>query len=321
MPRARGNDLAEIFGYEPDDKSDLARRQWKSQKCPFVGNTCIKHSHPRSGESPTIFGTCSVVNSKGGKNPEEVILCPQRLYADNYQTLRACGADACTGDPILVMASDGARVAELAESGAHYGVMFGSRSGSEVQLKGTVSVSLDWVIAILDGFALRTIVPVEVQSIDITGNYHACWEAYSVERMRVPNSKHGMNWANVWKRLIPQILLKGAIAGTSRLCRAGSYFVLPDRVYKQFEKLVGEVPAQDKPGVGVLTVMTYDLGPPVGHGKMRQLIRSRVVRMKLKDFAESFASGRELQPLGLRLDQRVFEKLRELVPRVTLEGC
>lgn len=320
MPRAGSNDLAEIFGYEPDDRTDAARKQWKSQKCPFVGNICVKHSHPRSGETATIYGSCSVVNKNHRRKAEEVILCPQRLYADNYRTLKECGIDAFGSVIDMVMASDRKGVTSFARKGGAYGVLFGANSGSEVKLKGTVNISLDWVIAILDGVVLKSIVPVEVQSIDITGNYHACWEAYSVESKSIPNSAHGMNWANVWKRLIPQILLKGAIAGTSRLCKAGSYFVLPDRVYKQFEKLVGVVPGQTKAGEGLLTVMTYDLGPPVGHGKIRDLVRTRLVRMKLVDFAEAFASGRELHPLGRRLDERVVEKLQEIVPGITLES-
>src|SRR3712207_5367863 len=33
LPRAKGNDFAELFGYAPDDTSPPARRQWKSQNC------------------------------------------------------------------------------------------------------------------------------------------------------------------------------------------------------------------------------------------------------------------------------------------------
>ena len=61
MPRARGNDLCEIFGYAPDDTSDNARKQWKSQECPFVSGVCIKHSHPQDGKV-IVYGTCSVTN-------------------------------------------------------------------------------------------------------------------------------------------------------------------------------------------------------------------------------------------------------------------
>lgn len=74
MPRANGNDLAELFGYAPDDNSDAARKQWKSQKCPFTENTCIKHSHPQNDGSVVVYGTCSVLNkARRTGTPEEVI--------------------------------------------------------------------------------------------------------------------------------------------------------------------------------------------------------------------------------------------------------
>lgn len=85
--RAQGKDLCELFGYAPDDYSKTARRQWVRRQCPFVGGTCIKHSH---GKPPDIYGSCSVVNKGRSGTTEEVIICPHRLYADNYATMKAC---------------------------------------------------------------------------------------------------------------------------------------------------------------------------------------------------------------------------------------
>jgi hypothetical protein len=107
MPRARGNDLCELFGYAPDDTSEQARRQWKSQNCPFVGNTCIKHSHPQEGR--VVYGSCSVVN-RTKNSIEEVIICPQRLYADGYECLRRVTWDALQAEPPLLMADEYSRL-------------------------------------------------------------------------------------------------------------------------------------------------------------------------------------------------------------------
>ncbi len=159
---------------------------------------------------------------------------------------------------------------------------------------------------------LDLIVPCEVQSIDTTGNYRDAWRAYANEQPEIPNSGHGMNWANVWKRLIPQLMLKGAVASTSILCKQGLYFVVPDRVYTQFEKLVGELPEADDPGQGVLTVMTYNLGPEAPEGAHRRLVHKRIIRTLATDFAESFASGKELLPLGSQLDGKVSDMLSGL---------
>src|SRR5207248_6518167 len=118
--------------------------------------------------------------------------------------------------------------------------------------------------------------------------------------------KHGMNWANVWKRLIPQLILKGSVAATSKLCKQGIYFVVPDRVYVQFEKLIGKVAGLDVPGAGVLNVMTYDLGPEVPPGSIRNIIPRRTTRMLTTEFARAFALGQQL-PLGSQLDLKVGE--------------
>lgn len=304
MTRAAGNDLCEIFGYAPDDTSASARKQWKSQDCPFVGGTCIKHSHPVGG-AMVVYGSCSVVNStRSGK--EEVIVCPQRLYADNYKALKTCVADATGSSLPMFSAGEYSALKRARSLPDEYVVLLGRGSGREIMLenRGVIKMSLDWVMARIKDGRLDLVIPCEVQSIDTTGNYHANWHAYSKEVKPVPNSEHGMNWANVWKRLIPQLILKGAIASTSKLCTRGSYFVVPDRVYMQFEKIVGKVGTVTTTGSGVLNVMTYGLGPDVPSGSIRQLVPHRTVRMLTTDFATAFASGRTL-PLGSQLDDKV----------------
>jgi len=52
--RAAGKDLAEIFGYAPDDTTDAARKQWKSQNCPFTNSGCVKHGHAQAGATPEV---------------------------------------------------------------------------------------------------------------------------------------------------------------------------------------------------------------------------------------------------------------------------
>ena len=158
---------------------------------------------------------------------------------------------------------------------------------------------------------VQLVIPCEVQSIDTTGNYHANWNAYSQELQTVPDSKHGMNWANVWKRLIPQLILKGSVAATSKLCKQGIYFVVPDRVYVQFEKLIGDVASLDVPGAWVLSILTYDLGPGVPHGSVRNIVPRRTIRTLTTEFARAFALGKQL-PLGSQLDLKVDETLASM---------
>src|SRR5260370_1277830 len=129
MPRAKGNDLCEIFGYTPDDVSESARKQWKSQQCPFVEGVCIKHDHSNS----IVYGTCSVVNKTRG-GVEEVIICPQRLYADNYATLKSCLKDAIGQELPILTATEYSVKKKGGKLPSDYFVLFGQKCGKEISL-------------------------------------------------------------------------------------------------------------------------------------------------------------------------------------------
>lgn len=264
-------------------------------------------------DGSVVTGACSVANKLRGGGVEEVIICLQRLYADEYRSLKECAYDAIGSRLPVYLAEEYSKLKMSGTLPPDYVVLLGKKSGSEVALRNAAAqLSIDWAMArVVDG-ELKLIVPCEVQSIDTTGNYRDIWRAYANEESSVPDSKHGMNWANVWKRLIPQLLLKGAVASTSTLCKQGLYFVVPDRVYMQFEKLVGRVPQVSNSGPGILTVMTYTLGPKESEGSIRSLERCRTIRTPVTNFAEAFASGQELLPLGAQLDDKVSSMLASL---------
>ena len=140
MPRPRGNDLCEIFGYAPDDTSEMARKQWKSQDCPFVGGTCIKHSHPQDGRV-VVYGTCSVAN-KTRSGLEEIIICPQRLYADRYKTLKSVVRDAIGTMLPMYMANEYSRHKKDKTLPNEYIVMLGRNSGREISLSNPGFITL-----------------------------------------------------------------------------------------------------------------------------------------------------------------------------------
>src|ERR1700733_603212 len=78
--------ITETFGYATPDTSEIAARQRKSQVCPFINKTCWKTF--RAGG--IVSGVCAV------KPPmsEEVIVCPDRLYAENFHILKEVVAEA-----------------------------------------------------------------------------------------------------------------------------------------------------------------------------------------------------------------------------------
>ncbi|CAH1044724.1 hypothetical protein HPTD01_3202 [Halomonas sp. TD01] len=96
---------------------------------------------------------------------------------------------------------------------------------------------MDWVLAKVKNGKLQQYVGVEVQSIDITGNYRDSWHTYKNLNTSfsgdIPRSEHGLNWANVHKRLIPQLIRKGVVYSNSKLVPSGLYFIVPDIVYKK----------------------------------------------------------------------------------------
>ncbi len=298
MPRAKGKDLAEIFGHAPDDLTRSTRQLWQLGACPFVNLPCVKHNH----DNTITYGTCSVRNTPG----DEVIICPYRLYANNYGSIRSVSADAFGPDIKLYFYSDYIKHRRTLKDCV---VALGTNSGKEVHAGRTLS--MDWILARVRNGTLVEYTGVEVQSIDITGNYRDNWHAYNNLRKKdaiIPASGHGLNWANVHKRLIPQLIRKGIIYSRSELVKKGLYFIVPDAVYAKFEGILGDIPTVDMPAQDTISVLTYSLGQPTTQGRMRSLVQKRVIRFSIKDFAERFISGANL-PSGADLDSQVRARL------------
>jgi hypothetical protein len=286
MTTRPANDLVEIFGYAPDDLSPAARTLWALSACPFVSKPCSKSNHDGS----VIYGTCSVTTSYG-----DCIICPNRLYDRGYASLRLVAAEAFDGRTKFMMFDE--YIAKRSTV-ADCVVALGRNSGREVNLGR--KMSMDWVLARITRGRLIEYTGVEVQSIDITGNYRDTWHAYkniSPRTKSIPTSKHGLNWANVHKRLIPQLIRKGLMYSRSTLVRHGLFFVVPEIVYKKFEEVLGyDLPVVTRSGKDVLTIHTYELTPYQRPGVQREAIVKRKIRVPLADFAERFVSGPSLPP-------------------------
>ncbi|WP_422473329.1 restriction endonuclease [Endozoicomonas sp. ALB032] len=294
MLRRPNKDIVEAFGYSPDDLSAECRSLWNLGACPFIEKACTKTNHDQT----VTYGTCSVTSPYG-----DCVICPNRLYENRYASLRKVAEDAF-GKNVQFLTYE--------EFIPHRNEIFecvvalGQTSGKEVKL-GT-SLSMDWVLAKIQNGVLVEYVGIEVQSIDITGNYRDNWYAYknlSSSTDIIPKSGHGMNWANVHKRLIPQLIRKGLIYSRSELVTSGLYFILPEIVYSKFEDVIGaDIPLVSGKSKDVLTVHTYSLSEPVEHGKQRKIIIEREIRFKLEEFSNRFISGANL-PSGEELDSAV----------------
>ncbi|MEK6788072.1 MAG: restriction endonuclease [Pseudomonadota bacterium] len=291
-----GRSLVEVFGYSPTDTTPTARKFWQLNACPFIGKSCSKYDHTNT----ICYGTCSVTNT--GQN---VVICPNRLYADGYATLKRVSTEVFGYTQFMLFDE---YIKAVTKPGASLDcvVALGQNSGKEVKLR---KMSMDWVLAhIIDG-ALVGYVGIEVQSIDITGNYRDAWYAARDQKAKIPPSAHGLNWANVHKRLIPQIIRKSLVYSKSSLVTHGLYFIVPEPVYQRFEEIIGDdIPLVEEDGKDIITVHTYDLGVATAPGATRALTEARKLKFKMDEFSARFIAGPNL-PSGEDLDSKIREIL------------
>lgn len=120
--------------------------------------------------------------------------------------------------------------------------VFGQRWGGELRLPqkdGKRSYFVDWILArVSDDGELIEFVAVEVQTIDTTGNYRNGYEALRASHSIVKTTA-GLNWENVSKRILPQLIYKGQVLQREELCKKGLFFICPEPVFKRVADRLG----------------------------------------------------------------------------------
>lgn len=151
----------------------------------------------------------------------------------------------------------------LEEGGAV--AVFGHKWGKELKLPkrdGVGSYFADWVLARIDEHGkLAEFTSVEVQTIDTTGNYRDSRSALLKTERSIAKSTVGLNWENVSKRIIPQLIYKGQILQRESLCRSGLWFVTPTPIYERLLTRLGGPENLDfgyAPQPGALHFLRYD---------------------------------------------------------------
>jgi hypothetical protein len=249
--------LLEWFGHDVRNWSaeavDHRNREW----CPYIEHDCSKTFNDGNRS-----GGCSVILKEGIK----IAICPNRLYAGNYQAL---------SDVAKVAFGDGHRIIRPAEVAAvnhdgRYVAAFGHRFGRELQLPsrgGRGGYFVDWILARLDNNGdLRDFVAVEIQTIDTTGQYRTQVESLRDGNRNVGPSRAGLNWENVNKRILPQLIYKGRVLQRERLCTKGLFFVCPDVIYQRIVDRLGGIDPVDNLQPGSLTFHWYGIGDPDATG-------------------------------------------------------
>jgi hypothetical protein len=289
------SNITELFGFSPADQSPEAKKARKSLECPFLRQTCTKTLN-----DGTISGVCTIKPIKSGP----VICCPIRLYANDYQVLKNVAVQAFGGGIDLVIGSDVAGH-RAKNPGKPCIAVFGKRWGKELRLPSRAKKTggkvgayfVDWILAHVDATGkLLGFVAVEVQSIDTTGNYQAERQAYLESGTFTGKSTAGLNWENVNKRILPQIIYKGHVLRREPLCQKGLFFICPTPVYNKIAERLGGTLAEIHQQSGSVTIMWYDVGPAVPDGQIRALELGGQSTSTIDQVALAFTSPSNLPP-------------------------
>ncbi len=287
--------LTEVFGFAPADRSAVATRHRKTAVCPCISLPCWKKF--RAGGK--THGVCTVRPPTG----EEVLVCPDRLYANDYQVIRDVAREAFGPEATIIHPRDLA----VTQGQHHRVVAFGKRWGRELRVpkrsgSTTGSYAADWILAkITPAGVLEEFVPVEVQTMDTTGSYQQEW--YALFGLTLPPECNptdpSINWENVNKRIIPQLLTKGNVYRRERLCKRGLFFVCPTPVYNRLIARLGAKLSEYPLQAGALTFRHYELGPNTHAGRLRALHCAGQFTTTVENLKEAFNSTLNLPAMNV----------------------
>lgn len=286
--------IVEFFGYEP--LQPQGRLLAAKRECPFTNGNCIKPNH----------GACSVKLVSTGP----IICCPNRLYADGYRALSEVGHEVFGVDTELITASEARLRKERGTLTGNQAVMFGKRWGGELPLPRPPradggkagSYYVDWIVAKIDANGeLLEFTALEVQTIDTTGNYSDQAEAY-FDGKPFPGmggrgySDSSMNWENVNKRILPQLIYKGHVLRREAKCSKGLFFICPHSVYAKIMDRLGNHLHAYPVGNGTITFRSYELGEIDVATNQRPLVFDSQFTTTIDQVATAFTSPMNLPP-------------------------
>ena len=298
------NKIAELFGYASDDKSAAASAARDNSTCPFLGNgtgQCAKEIGDKSNRIKS--GVCAISDRDG----TPVIVCPIRMYANHYRLLQDVAKLAFDVNAVqLVKATDIDTPASQKDTTRV--VVFGKGWGGELRVPGrtdnsidgskrTTSFFVDWILVRLDANNdLIDFEALEVQTMDTIGSYR---EERTAHLAGTPHhgKSAGINWENVNKRILPQLIYKGHLLEREKLCNAGLFFACPEPVYLKILGRLGEALAEYPLKNNALTFCAYGLGVATT-GQPRELSSTIVATTTVQQVQIAFSSPKNLPPAG-----------------------
>lgn len=291
--------IVEFFGFSPLDGAASAFAA--ARQCPFITNPCTKPNH----------GSCSLAAT----DDKPVITCPNRLYANAYQTLSAVsdvafgpGKTLTQPDKIKSMHANGTLTGnEIAVFGKHWGQELPIPRPRAKGKSASSNFFVDWILARIDtNGSLAEFTAVEVQTIDTTGSYLTQSEAFFAGNQFIDAqsrsggfSNSGFNWENVSKRILPQLIYKGHVLRREAKCSKGIFFICPSAVLERVRDRLGNNLNNYPIGNGTITFHSYDLGPIKSPGHHRDLMHSGSFTTTVDQIALAFSSPSNLPDMGV----------------------
>lgn len=176
MPYDPAEFIAEVLGQPAAKGFDPAPHNYL---CPYIDSQCIKRS-TSLGKEP--YPICSIRRDIDGVS-RQICVCPKRFYAVDFlkDVVTHCWPGAAPAN---------ARIAR------------------EVKMTGFGNV--DFVIAdVGESGEIGQFLSVELQAIDITGSVMPAYQALRAGEDMERRPTYGLNWGNVYKRYITQLIRKG----------------------------------------------------------------------------------------------------------------
>jgi hypothetical protein len=182
-------------------------------------------------------------------------------------------------------------------------MVFGKRWGKELRLPNRLKGGgyfVDWILARLgQDRTLAEFVAIEVQTMDTTGSYEAQVHKFLKTGNVLPEKQSNINWENVSKRILPQVIFKGHVLRQELLCKKGIYFICPSPVYERILVRLGGTLRPYHPQPGALTFRHYDLGDNVPSGNVRELTFKGQMTTTVDQVALAFTSPSNLPAPGV----------------------
>ena len=245
-------------------------------------------------------GVCSITDKDG----KPVIICPIRLYANQYSLLSTIAKLAFKVDDVKLV--DGRQVANATDnSTAQLVAVFGKGWGGEIKVPGhpirgrkSSGFFVDWILARLDANKdLVEFAALEVQTMDTIGSYRAEREAILNGTIHVGKSA-GPNWENVNKRILPQLIYKGHLLEREALCQSGLFFACPEAVYNKIIDRLGSEPAEYPMKNNSLTFVPVRLLPSGEPGTPRAIETIKPKTTTVQQVQIAFSSPTNLPEAG-----------------------